>query len=376
MINNATSNVDHAKIGGEEPSIQRFKPCGYNLEVTIDGMVRRIGKEKIRKPQIIGEKGLKRVNCYFEGKTYYPSVSKLVAKAWRKDYYEGCHVYWKDGNPMNSHADNLVICNDKEFRAYKSLQVLRKKQVSMGYKDSDFLPCNYYDLECTKDGVVRRYGVIYQKKKKYKPSGDMNGYLVIITIDGKRRYFNVADLICRAWKKNWFEGSYHVYRDGDINNCTLENLKVVERAEYNKYCSRNSKTKLPTITEEVEKLERIIKEANMSLNYLRTGDIEPYNRYVKDYLYGYLVGICRKIEVSRSQSDVLIRSVLCELYLLIDSNRGVFSVTMFCDKRLRDWKYEKKEINDYKRMPVKIENSLKALNLEGLAEKFKMGKLK
>lgn len=90
------------------------------LTVSPDGRFFRNGKEKkvIYGTTILGTKATAKVTYMKEGKVHYYQASKLVAKAFKSDYYEGCGITYKDGDIHNIKADNLQIVSPKRYYEY------------------------------------------------------------------------------------------------------------------------------------------------------------------------------------------------------------------------------------------------------------------
>ena len=79
----------------------------------------------------------------------------LVAKAFHEicgDWFEGCQVHHKDGNPSNNKADNLICLTEKEHRDI---------HVKLGYRKGEH---NYWYGKKIPKEVIRK-----QVKKKRKP---------------------------------------------------------------------------------------------------------------------------------------------------------------------------------------------------------------
>lgn len=380
-VENISSPVQtsSASVQAEMPGLGQsaFRPCGYNLEVTREGVVRHIGKEQIRKPQIVNnskqfeKQGKARVNAYYEGKMYYPNVAQLVARAWLPDWYEGCGIIWKDGNTLNNQADNLQICTMSEQRSAIATKSCRLKCEQQNKDYGMFKPCGMYDIECTRDGVFRRNGVVYHPTRTTANQRKM--MKLCITIDRRRMYLNSADLVARAWMRDYDPDKSIIRKDGDLYNICIDNLQQVTQKEFNSWANSTTHDgRVPTIDEEIRRLEQIREECQMNINFLRTGDFTEYNRYVEKFLYRELMNYAMvTCDQSKSNAADVVHDAIVDLYELIDTNRMVFSPLMFCRKRVKIYG-QGKRLRRYHRLPDKINNEIVKLNLDELCKKFKV----
>lgn len=354
-----------------------FRPCGYNLEVTREGVVRHIGSERIRKAQvschakIVHKQGHVRIGASFEGKMYYPSLAQLVARAWLPDWYEGCGIIWKDDDSLNNHADNLRVCTPSEARSAKAIKALRLKCEKECKDYGIFRPCGIHDIECTQDGIFRRNGVIYRPSKT--TANHRKVMKLCITIDRRRLYLNSAELVARAWMIDYDPDKYIIRKDGDLYNIHIDNLAQVTRKEFNSWAnSTTNLNRIPTIDEEIRRLKQIQEECQMNINFLQTGSFEEYNRYVETFLYrelmNYAIVSC---DQSKSNAADVVHDAIIDLYELIDTNRMVWSPLMFCRSRVKLYG-RGKQVKRGHRLPTKINNEIVKLNLDSLCQKFKV----
>lgn len=356
-----------------------FRPCGYNLEVTKDGKVRHIGSSKLRKPQIVcnaktfEKHGKARVGAYYEGKMYYPNVAQLVARAWLPEWYEGCGIIWKDGDTLNNHADNLRVCTKSEQRRAITTKAYRMKCERQNKDYGVFKPCGVWDIECTKDGIFRRKGVIYHPTRT--TANHRKTIKLCITIDGRRMYFQAADLVCRAWKPDYSEDMYVARKDKDIYNIHADNLALVPLKQFNSWAySTTNDERIPTVEETKERLMEIQKECQMNIDYLENGSYDAYNKYVEETLYNDMMNYCIvSCDQSKSKAAVIVQRAITDLYELIDTNRMVYSPRMFCTRRVKLYS-EGRHPKMMHALPNKVNNEIVKLNLDALCSRYKVQK--
>lgn len=91
------------------------------LECSYDGKFRYNGKEKnvLFCHTVTGRKATARIMIMINKKTHYWQAAKLVAKTWKVGYNDDdSYITYNDGDCHNISADNLTICNHKEYYDY------------------------------------------------------------------------------------------------------------------------------------------------------------------------------------------------------------------------------------------------------------------
>ncbi len=91
------------------------------LECTCEGEFRYNGKPKkvIFCTKNFGNgKATARLMFSIKGKMKYIQAAKAVAEAWKIRYQDGDYIQYRDGDIHNISADNLIICNRKEYFEY------------------------------------------------------------------------------------------------------------------------------------------------------------------------------------------------------------------------------------------------------------------
>lgn len=155
----------------------------------------------------------------------------------------------------------------------------------------------------------------------------------------KQHYFQASKLVAKAWLSEYYEGCGITYKDGDIHNIHIDNLKIVPYEDYCEYRKRNAKNAVAPIEEKKEKLRRVIKESTLTLNYLETKDFSEINAYVENHLLPILKDYCmRTLQLGRSTTEHIVCEALYCLYDCIWSGNAVVNYERWMKKVLHNWK--------------------------------------
>lgn len=342
-----------------------FRSCGYGLFVNREGVVKNEEGKIIHQQR---HKSAWRIYVVYKKKYCYPTVASLVARAWCPDWYEGCGVIRKDGDMYNHNLDNLQVCTPQEFRRFLSRLTHIRKAKDRG---GDFRDCGIDDIECTTDGVFRREGIYYKPHFKVVNGLKASCTICISVGNGVRKYYNCADLVCRAWRKNKYEeGCRIIYKDGDLHNIHLDNLEIVRYDQYIEWMQRrHSKAETPTVEEELTRIDEIILCCQMSKKFIATGDYREWNKYVQDVLYPYIVLSCRKKELGVARTRYIMSELVGTVYELIGRKRVIYDPKAFVEKHIRKFsRYGKLSLPI---LPNEAVEEAKKLDLSALAEKYK-----
>ena len=151
------------------------------------------------------------------------------------------------------------------------------------------------DLEVSRDGQFRYNGKPKKAVYSHTVTGRKATVRIIIMMQGKTHYWQAAKLVAESWLYGYdIESDYLTYRDGDCHNIGADNLVIADKREYYEYMQRNSSMKADTLQERKRKLQLVIDEAGITLNYFNTLDMSPINQHVKDYLYTCLMEFSMK----------------------------------------------------------------------------------
>ena len=149
-------------------------------------------------------------------------------------------------------------------------------------------------LEVTADAEFRYNGKPKKAIYCHTVTGRKATVRIMIMWDAKSHYWQAAKLVAEAWKYGYEEGDRITYKDGDCHNIKADNLQLTDEKGYDEYMRRNSVMRADSLEERKRKLQLVIDEAGMTLNYMKTLDIEPINRHVKEYLYPCLMTFAMK----------------------------------------------------------------------------------
>lgn len=135
--------------------------------------------------------------------------------------------------------------------------------------------------------------------------------------------------------------------------------------------------KVDSLDERKRKLQIVIDEAGMTLNYLKTKDMKPINKHVTEYLYPCLMMFAMKtLQLWEKKSLDAVPEVIGTMYEKIMDGMCLYNYERFCKKKLHTLKTTGKYGEYWWKLckPIKIE--VEQLNLDRLWERYKVTKLK
>ena len=200
---------------------------------------------------------------------------------------------------------------------------------------------------------------------------------IMIMWDAKMHYWQAAKLVAEAWKVGYKPTDCIIYKDEDIHNITADNLILTNSKGYDKYMRRNSVMKADTLEERKRKLQLVIDEAGMTLNYFKTLEMQPINKHVKDYLYPCLMKFAlNTLHFGERKSMEAVPEVIGTMYEKIMNGMCLYNYERFCKKMLHDLKKNGKYGEYWHKLckPIKIE--VEQLNLDCLWERYKVTSIK
>lgn len=238
------------------------------------------------------------------------------------------------------------------------------------------VPIDIDGLECTANGLFRFKGkpkkvTFCHTVQKKKATARLT-----IMVNGKTRYWQAAKLVAKTWSAKYKDDSFLTYKDGNIHNISLDNLNIVSKQDYWVYMQRNSGFYGATLEERKRKLENVIKEAGITLHYLKTKDISPLNEHVEKYLYPVLIKYClNTIHLGKSIAEEIVPDCIARLYEVILNGLCMYNYERYCKKLLLNFK----KTGNYGYTgnipkPIKIEPE--QLNLDCLCERYNVSKIK
>ena len=232
-------------------------------------------------------------------------------------------------------------------------------------------------LEVTADAEFRYKGK--PKKAIYctTVTGRKATVRIMIMWGGKSHYWQAAKLVAEAWKVGYQQGDHITYRDGNPHNIKSDNLVLTDNDGYSEYMRRNSVMRADTLEERKRKLQLVIDEAGMTLNYLKTLDIKPINQHVTEYLYPCLMEFAMKtLHFGEKKSIEVVPEVLGTMYEKIMNGMALYNYERFCKKMLHTLKKTGRYGEYWHNLCKPIQIEVEQLNLDCLWERFKVTKLK
>lgn len=185
------------------------------------------------------QKGGKSLAVYISvnGQKRILGLAKLIALTFLPNPFGYIHVIFKDRNNKNCSADNVMWANGVDYNRYvRSF----KKDPEFGSKttepDPDRRPIpGYDDLFITCNATV-----YYKDRILFKRRGKGRADRVIIqSADGVKKHVTVAKLLAGAFIPNPEGHKEVIFKDRNLNNCSIENLQWVSSFEFNSFKKRN-----------------------------------------------------------------------------------------------------------------------------------------
>lgn len=233
-------------------------------------------------------------------------------------------------------------------------------------------------LEVTRDGVFRYKGKAKAVIFAHTVTGRKATARITIMWGGKQHYWQAAKLVAEAWKAGYNpEEDYLTYRDGDCHHIGADNLVVEDKAGYWLYMQRNSSMKPDSLEERKRKLQLVIDESTMTLNYMRTLRMDDINRHVREYLYPCLMDFAlRTLHMGERLAMEAVPEVIGSMYEKIMAGMCLYNYERFCKKQLHTLKKTGRYGEWWHALikPIKIE--VEQLNLDCLWEKYKVTRLR
>lgn len=227
-------------------------------------------------------------------------------------------------------------------------------------------------LKCTYDGRFlykgNRKKVIYAKKNFGNEKATAR--VTYLLPNGKYGYIQAAKAVALAWKTFNPDTQYIVYKDGDIHNIKADNLEIVDYDRYVAFRMRNSEHKADDVEKRKRKLQLVIDEASMTLNYFKTLDFKPINKHVEEYLYGCLMQYCKEtLFLGETVALDIVPECIARMYECIMNGMCLYNYERYCKKLLLNYK-KKRNFGFTGNVPKPIEIQVEQLNLDCLWERF------
>lgn len=221
-------------------------------------------------------------------------------------------------------------------------------------------------LQCTEDGLFR----YKERKKKVIYARTIIGKKATARLMIGKHYYQASKLVAKTFKAGYSEGCFILYKDGDCHNISADNLIIGNKEEWRTYMMRNAVYKAADLNKRISKLENVIKEASLTLNFFKTHDFEPINKHVVEYLYPCLVGYClTTLHLGKLTANEIVPDCIARMYEVILNGFCLYNYERYCKKLLLNFK-KKGNFGLTGRIPKPIEIEVQQLNLDCLCERF------
>lgn len=231
---------------------------------------------------------------------------------------------------------------------------------------------NIKNLECSREGVFKYKGHPKKVIFPYTVAGRKATARVMIMIEGKSHYWQAAKLVAKTWIIGYDESDFITYKDGDIHNIAADNLILTDEKCFYDYIRRNSGHIADNLEERKRKLQLVIEEASMTLNYFRTLNMTQINNHVKDYLYHCLMAYAiRTLNMGERTALEQVPEALAIMYECIMNGMCLYNYERYCKKLLHNYK-KNGTFGFTGKVPKPIRINVEQLNLDCLWERYKV----
>lgn len=251
----------------------------------------------------------------------------------------------------------------------------REKQIPEGYR-----PCKEWN------GLyVNRYGdfIFNGKVKAVTKHTDNYGRKHTAKLQfmkgNEKHYFAAARLVASAFMRGYSDDMYIEYKDDDIHNICVDNLRLVTKKEYDTMrCAHAAEFhKTDTYQYQVDRLNVSIESNEAVLYYFQTGKFDKINKHVEKYLYNCLCDFCLKsLHFGMEQAPMMAADAIAHWYDVLLQGHAVGHGERYCKHILVNFKHKGWYGHSGDVPKNKIELIINNLNLDCLWERFKVTKLK
>lgn len=225
-------------------------------------------------------------------------------------------------------------------------------------------------LEVSRDGLFRRNGRPHKVICSYTVAGNKATAKITYSKDHKIHYYQAAKLVAMAWKPKYKEGCNIIYKDENIHNIGADNLIIVGDNDWWQYMMRNSGYKGASLDERKVKLDRVIKEATLTRNFLDNRDFTDINIHVQETLLPILKDYClRTIYVGVKTAQRIVPEALARMYECIDNGMCLYNYERYLKKLLLNYK-KNGSFGMTGQVPKPIWTEVEQLDLDCLCERY------
>lgn len=251
----------------------------------------------------------------------------------------------------------------------------REKKILEGYR-----PCKQWEgLYVNREGEF----IFNGKNKVVTKHTDRYGRKHTALLSFKRgdKKYNLAAsrLVASAFMRGYSDDMYIEYKDDDIHNICVDNLRLVTKKEYDTMrCAHAAEFhKTATYQYQVDRLKVSIESNEAVLYYFQTGKFDKINKHVEKYLYNCLCDFCLKsLHFGMEQAPMMAADAIAHWYDVLLQGHAVGHGERYCKHILVNFKHKGWYGHEGKVPKNKIELIINNLNLDCLWERFKVTKLK
>lgn len=233
------------------------------------------------------------------------------------------------------------------------------------------------DLYVSHDGDFIRNGKTIKVVKHISASsGRKQTAKISVMHHGKSQYFQASKLVAKAWCYGYKEDCYVIYKDGDLHNISADNLQLTDKDGYYEYIQRNSGHTAKNMEQRIEKLDMVIAEATLTKDFLTSRNFDAINRHVENRLLPILNDYCRRtIHLGIETTKRIVPEAIARMYEVIDNDMCLYNYERWLKKILLQYK-KNGSFGFTGKIPKPIYNKVQQLNLDCLAYKYNISKLK
>lgn len=251
----------------------------------------------------------------------------------------------------------------------------RDKQIPKGYR-----PCKEWEGLCVnRDGEFIFCGKTKAVTKHTDRYGRKHTAILQFMRGDKRYALSASRLVASAFMRGYSDDMYIDYKDDDIHNICVDNLRLVTKKEYDTMrCAHASEFhKTATYQYQVDRLNVSIESNEAVLHYFQTGKFDKINKHVEKYLYNCLCDFCLKsLHFGMEQSPMMAADAIAHWYEVLLQGHAVGHGERYCKHILVNFKHKGWYWHSGDVPKNKIELIVNNLNLDCLWEKYKVTKIK
>lgn len=232
-------------------------------------------------------------------------------------------------------------------------------------------------MQVTRNGQFLWRGRPKKVTRPYTVAGRIATAKLTALVNGKRLYWQAAKLVAKAWIPGFDDSCYITYRDGNIHNIAVDNLRITSsQSEWVAYMQRKSGYKADSLEERKRKLQLVADEALMTKRYFETQDMTEINKHVSDYLFPCLMRYSiHTLHMGEGPSLDAVPDAIATMYECIINGMCLYNYERYCKKLLHNLK-TKGHFGYTGRIPKPIKIEVEQLNLNSLWERYKVTPLK